>query len=272
MNALANYFKEVGKIPLLTDEEERELRKKASSNAEALEKLVKSNLRLVVKIAKEYLDRGLSFEDLIGEGNRGIMEASQRYIPKADSKFITYASWWINHSILKAISESSDFPIPPEKSEKLNKVNEVIWSTLKEKGYNPRIEEIAKRLGLSDDYVKKLVEFSSKRVVSLNQEDEDGNHYYDAEDKMQNPEMEAVNNITKEDIKPILERMIKETLSKRERSVIEYRSGFNGSIHLSLEEVGEIYHVSRSRIGQIEKRALKKMRRHKDARILQEYL
>jgi len=258
-NILSQYLKEINKIPLLTREQENEYAVRAAQgDKNAKDMLVKSNLRFVVNVAKKYQNQGLPLIDLISEGNIGLMNAIERYDVTKGYHFISYAVWWIRQAILKAICEKSRMIRLP-----LNRANELVQIEKARKGFegyseDAEIREIAAYLNMDPEHVADIVAVS-RDLVSLDSPVYDERNAsvvgdFIENDLYQSPENYATELNLKEDINKVLE-----TLSVKERQVIEYRFGINGKRPMSLKEIGDRMHLTKERIRQIEKAALRKI-------------
>lgn len=254
------YLKEIGKIPLLTASQERALARRAQQgDKKAKEKLTVANLRLVVSIAKRYIGRGLSFLDLIQEGNIGLLKAVEKFDWKKGYKFSTYATWWIRQAITRAIADQArTIRVPVHMVETINKLNKIIREYLQDHGEYPSVEELAK---LTDKPVEKIEEIlqADKEMVSLESpvgSDEDstvGDFLKD--DNISSPEETAMRMLIREEIEKVLN-----TLGPREAAVLKMRYGLIDGKAKTLEEVGQYFNVTRERIRQIEVKALRKLR------------
>lgn len=269
------YLREIGKIPLLNSEEEIELAKKVvAGDKRAKDKMAEANMRLVVSIAKRYSGRGLDFLDLIQEGNTGLLRAVEKFDPEKGFKFSTYATWWIRQAITRAIADQArTIRIPVHMVETINKLLRTQRRMTQELNREPSIEELAKELEMEPEKVEYVIKIkqditSLDAGVGRDGEDEDSvlADFIEDEDTV-TPEESATNQLLKEQVQSVLS-----TLSDREQKIIKMRFGLeNGKSH-TLEEVGQEFAVTRERIRQIEAKALAKLRKHKDAKKLHEYL
>ena len=254
------YLKEIGKISLLTLEEEQELSKKvAEGDEKAKKRLAESNLRLVVSIAKRYVGRGLLFLDLIQEGNIGLMKAVEKFDYDKGYKFSTYATWWIRQAITRALADQArTIRVPVHMVETINKMARIERQMTLELNREPTDQELSKKMGLSVDKIAEIRKISQD-PVSLETPigEEDDSHLGDflADERTMSPEEFATYEILKDELREVLD-----TLTVREKEVLELRFGlFDGSSH-TLEEVGKQFKVTRERIRQIEAKAIKKLR------------
>jgi RNA polymerase primary sigma factor len=259
-NVLSIYLKEINRIPLLTREEEDfHARAAAKGEKHSREMLVKSNLRFVVNVAKRYQNQGLPLSDLISEGNIGLINAIERYDVDKGYHFISYAVWWIRQAILKAVCEKSRMIRLP-----LNRANELVQIEKARryvgagKSEDGEIAEIARMLDMDASHVADLVNVS-RDLVSLESpvfDDRDSSVLGDfiENDKYQSPDEHVLELSLKEDINTVLE-----TLSEKEREVVQYRFGLNGRRAMSLKEIGDRFKLTKERIRQIEKNALKRL-------------
>lgn len=269
------YLREIGKIPLLSNEEEAELAKKiVEGNKKAKDKMVEANMRLVVSIAKRYSGRGLDFLDLIQEGNTGLLRAVEKFDPEKGFKFSTYATWWIRQAITRAIADQArTIRIPVHMVETINKVLRTTRKLTTELNREPTTEEIAKELDMEVDKIEYVMRIkqdiaSLDASVGRDGDDEDSvlGDFVEDEERV-SPEDSAANQILKEQLAKIIN-----TLSDREQKIIKMRFGIGGERPHTLEEVGYEFSVTRERIRQIEAKALSKLRKHKDTKKLHEYL
>ncbi len=269
------YLREIGKIPLLNSEEELALAQKVvAGDKKAKDKMAEANMRLVVSIAKRYSGRGLDFLDLIQEGNTGLLRAVEKVAPDKGFKFSTYATWWIRQAITRAIADQArTIRIPVHMVETINKLLRTQRRMTQELNREPTIEELAKELEMEPEKVEYVIKIkqditSLDAGVGRDGEDEDSvlADFIEDEDTV-TPEESATNQLLKEQVQSVLS-----TLSDREQKIIKMRFGLeNGKSH-TLEEVGQEFAVTRERIRQIEAKALAKLRKHKDAKKLHEYL
>ena len=269
------YLREIGKIPLLSNEEETELAKKiVEGDKKAKDKMVEANMRLVVSIAKRYSGRGLDFLDLIQEGNTGLLRAVEKFDPEKGFKFSTYATWWIRQAITRAIADQArTIRIPVHMVETINKVLRTTRKLTTELNREPSIEEIAKELDMEVEKVEYVMRIkqdiaSLDASVGRDGDDEDSvlGDFVEDEERV-SPEDSAASQILKEQLASIIS-----TLSEREQKIIKMRFGIGGERPHTLEEVGYEFSVTRERIRQIEAKALSKLRKHKDTKKLHEYL
>ena len=254
------YLKEIGRVPLLTPEEETEIAEKIlNGDEEASRRLVEANLRLVVSIAKRYLGRGMQFLDLIQEGNLGLMKAVEKFDHTKGFKFSTYATWWIRQAITRAIADQArTIRIPVHMGETINKIKKASSQLLHENGHEPSIEEIAEYLNTPVDRIREEMR-ASQEPVSLETPigEEEDSHLGDfiPDDSAITPQDAASQSMLKEQLNSVLS-----TLTPREEKVIRLRFGLDDGRPRTLEEVGEVFEVTRERIRQIEAKALRKLR------------
>lgn len=269
------YLREIGKIPLLSGEEELELAKKVvAGDKRAKDKMAEANMRLVVSIAKRYSGRGLDFLDLIQEGNTGLLRAVEKFDPDKGFKFSTYATWWIRQAITRAIADQArTIRIPVHMVETINKLLRTQRRMTQELNREPTIDELAKELEMEPEKVEYVIKIkqditSLDAGVGRDGEDEDSvlGDFIEDEDGA-TPEESATSQLLKEQVQAVLS-----TLSDREQKIIKMRFGLEGGKSHTLEEVGQEFAVTRERIRQIEAKALAKLRKHKDSKKLHEYL
>ena len=269
------YLREIGKIPLLTPEEEADLAQRiVKGDKKAKDKMVESNMRLVVSIAKRYGGRGLDFLDLIQEGNTGLLRAVDKFDPEKGFKFSTYATWWVRQAITRAIADQArTIRIPVHMVETINKVLRTTRKLTSELNREPTNEEIAKALNMEPekvDYVMRIKQDIASLDASVGRDGDDEDSvlgdFVEDEDR-DRPEDAAANQILKEQLSEIIA-----TLTDREQKIIRLRFGIGGERPHTLEEVGSEFDVTRERIRQIEAKALAKLRKNKDTKKLHEYL
>jgi RNA polymerase primary sigma factor len=269
------YLREIGRVPLLFAEEEVELAKryeKADKRAKA--KLIESNLRLVVSIAKKYIGRGLSLLDLIQEGNQGLIRAVEKYDWRRGYKFSTYATWWIRQAITRAIADQArTIRIPVHMVETINKLYRTSRRLMQQLGREPTAEEIGDELALTPERVREIFKISQE-VTSLEAPvGEDGESFlgdFIPDDSQLSPVDQASKQLLKDHLEEVLS-----TLSDREARVLRYRFGLDpstGHKAMTLEEVGRVFGVTRERIRQIEAKALRKLKHPSRRKKLQDYL
>ena len=270
------YLREIGKIPLLTQEEESELSKKATAgDRKAKDRMAEANMRLVVSIAKRYSGRGLDLLDLIQEGNTGLLRAVDKFDPEKGFKFSTYATWWIRQAITRAIADQArTIRIPVHMVETINKLMRTQRRLTQDLNREPTNEELAKEMDMEVEkieHIMKIKQDITSLDAGIGRDDNDGEEstlgdFIEDEDTA-SPEESASSQLLKEQVREILG-----SLSDRERKILEMRFGLNGTKSHTLEEVGLEFAVTRERIRQIEAKALLKLRKHKDSKKLHEYL
>ncbi len=265
------YLREIGRISLLTYEDEVTLAKRVEKNDKrARERLINANLRLVVSIAKKYVNRGLTLLDLIEEGNIGLMRAVEKYDWKRGYKFSTYATWWIRQAITRAIADQArTIRIPVHMVETINKFNRISRRLMQELGREAIPEEVAKEMEIGVDKVREIIRVSQE-PASLEApvgEEEDSRLGDFIQDASASPTDQATQALLKDHIREVLE-----TLSPREAKVLEYRFGLEDGKQRTLEEVGKEFGVTRERIRQIEAKAIRKLRHPTRAKKLRDYL
>ena len=266
------YLKEIGRISLLSPEEELKLSIQiANGDEDAKQQLAESNLRLVVSIAKRYVGRGLLFLDLIQEGSIGLMKAVDKFDYDKGYKFSTYATWWIRQAITRALADQArTIRVPVHMVETINKMVRIQRQMTLELNREPSEEEIAKKMGISVDKVREVIKISQEPVsleTPIGEEDDSHLSDFIKDKSSMSPEEYATNEILKEEIKNVLM-----TLQEREQEVLELRFGLiDGTCH-TLEEVGKRFNVTRERIRQIEAKALRKLRHPSRAKKLKDFL
>ena len=269
------YLREIGKIPLLTPEEEADLAQRiVKGDQDAKNKMVEANMRLVVSIAKRYGGRGLDFLDLIQEGNTGLLRAVEKFDPDKGFKFSTYATWWVRQAITRAIADQArTIRIPVHMVETINKVLRTTRKLTTELNREPTNEEIAEALDMEPekiDYVMRIKQDIASLDASIGREGDDEESVlgdFVEDEERDSPEESASNQILKEQLSEIIS-----TLTDREQKIIRLRFGIGGGRPHTLEEVGAEFDVTRERIRQIEAKALSKLRKNKDTKKLHEYL
>ena len=266
------YLKEIGKISLLSTEEEMELSiKVANGDEEASRRLAESNLRLVVSIAKRYVGRGLLFLDLIQEGNIGLMKAVEKFDYDKGYKFSTYATWWIRQAITRALADQArTIRVPVHMVETINKMSRIQRQMTLELNREPSEEELAKRMEIPVEKVRDVIKISQDPVsleTPIGEEDDSHLGDFIKDESSLSPEEYATNEILKEEIKSVLE-----TLQPREQQVLELRFGLIDGTCYTLEEVGKRFNVTRERIRQIEAKALRKLRHPSRAKKLKDFM
>ncbi|MGC8723063.1 MAG: hypothetical protein B7X11_01470 [Acidobacteria bacterium 37-65-4] len=269
---LKRYLREISRFPLLTPEEEREIgRRIQAGDKEALQRLVESNLRFVVSFSKKYRGWGLSFQDLINEGNIGLMEAAKRFDPNKGVKFITYAVWWIRQAIIHALSEQGGpFRIPQKQANLLYNIHKTIAAMTPVLERAPTVGEVAEELDVPRENVEVLMQAESEDLPLESLADEDSD--FQLLDKIEQFTMPPVDqNLMEESFKKLLAGMLKD-LDQKEQQVLVLRFGLDGKEPHTLKEVGDKLGLSRERIRQIETQALKKLKHSKKSKQLMGYL
>jgi len=271
--ALDKYLNDIGKIPMLNAEEEAEMaRRIREGDASALERLTKSNLRFVVSVAKQYQNQGLSLSDLINEGNVGLMKAAKRFDETKGFKFISYAVWWIRQSILQAIVEYSRIVrLPLNKVGSYNKVNEAFLSFVQEFERNPTHEELASILNMTPKEISNMLKGNGRHLsvdAPLSGEDGDSTMLDVISDRDDmKPDGRLMDQSLKEEVQQGLS-----ILSPREVEVLSSYYGLNNHKSLTLEEIGELYGLTRERVRQIKERAIRRLRKSYNRNALKSYL
>jgi RNA polymerase primary sigma factor len=271
-NVLSMYLKEINRIPLLTREQEDHYARRAAKGEKAAkDMLVQSNLRFVVNVAKKYQNQGLPLSDLISEGNIGLMNAIERYDVEKGYHFISYAVWWIRQAILKAICEKSRMiRLPLNRANELVQIEKARKELQSGKAEEPEIREIARVVNMDEEHVADLLNIS-RDLVSLETPvyaEKDSSQLGDfiEDNGYRHPEDEAVEKSLKEDIDEVLR-----SLSLKEAEIIRYRFGLNGKSPLSLKEIGDKYNLTKERIRQIEKKAIKRLQHPSRSQYLLSY-
>ncbi len=266
------YLKEIGKVPLLTAEEEIELAKKMEKgDQDAKKRLAEANLRLVVSIAKRYVGRGMLFLDLIQEGNLGLIKAVEKFDYRKGYKFSTYATWWIRQAITRAIADQArTIRIPVHMVETINKLIRVSRQLLQELGREPTPDEIAEKMNLTSERVREILKISQEPVsleTPIGKEEDSHLGDFIQDDNVPVPEDVAAFTMLREQLEEVFT-----TLTDREQKVLRLRFGLDDGRARTLEEVGKVFNVTRERIRQIEAKALRKLRHPSRSRKLRDYL
>ena len=269
------YLKEIGRVPLLTPEEETELALKIQAGGpegeKAKQRLSEANLRLVVSIAKRYVGRGMQFLDLIQEGNLGLIKAVEKFDHTKGFKFSTYATWWIRQAITRAIADQArTIRIPVHMVETINKVKKVSSQLLHEYGHDPSAEEIAERLDMPVDKVREIMRVAQEPVsleTPIGEEEDSHLGDFIPDDDAPVPAEAASQTLLKEQLADVLK-----TLTPREEKVLRLRFGLEDGRPRTLEEVGKEFNVTRERIRQIEAKALRKLRHPSRSKKLRDFL
>jgi len=266
------YLKEIGKVPLLTADEEIELaHRMENGDIEAKRRLAEANLRLVVSIAKRYVGRGMQFLDLIQEGNLGLIKAVEKFDYRRGFKFSTYATWWIRQAITRAIADQArTIRIPVHMVETINKLIRVSRQLLQELGREPQPDEIAKEIGMTVEKVREIMKISQEPVsleTPIGEEEDSHLGDFIPDDDAPAPAEAAAFTLLKEQLIDVLD-----TLTPREEKVLRLRFGLDDGRARTLEEVGKEFNVTRERIRQIEAKALRKLRHPSRSKKLKDYL
>lgn len=266
------YLKEIGKVPLLTADEEKELAMRMSEgDEEAKKKLTEANLRLVVSIAKRYVGRGMLFLDLIQEGNLGLIKAVDKFDFQKGFKFSTYATWWIRQAITRAIADQArTIRIPVHMVETINKLIRVSRQLLQQLGRDPLPEELAEAMGISEEKVREIMKIAQEPVsleTPIGEEEDSHLGDFIPDDDAPAPAEAAAYSLLKEQLGDVLD-----TLTPREEKVLKLRFGLEDGRARTLEEVGKEFNVTRERIRQIEAKALRKLRHPSRSKKLRDFL
>ncbi len=266
------YLKEIGRVPLLTSEEEVELAKRMEKgDEEARRRLAEANLRLVVSIAKRYVGRGMLFLDLIQEGNLGLIKAVEKFDYRKGYKFSTYATWWIRQAITRAIADQArTIRIPVHMVETINKLIRVSRHLLQELGREPNPEEIAREMNISEEKVREIIKIAQEPVsleTPIGEEEDSHLGDFIEDHEARAPAEEASFTMLREQLDEVLK-----TLTEREQKVLRLRFGLDDGRARTLEEVGQRFGVTRERIRQIEAKTLRKLRHPSRSKKLKDYL
>ena len=272
-NVLSMYLAEINRVPLLSREEEKDLATRARDGDEAAkEHLARANLRFVVNVAKRYQNQGLPLSDLVSEGNIGLMNAIERFDVDRGYHFISYAVWWIRQAILKAICEKSRLiRLPLNRANELVQIEKARKELAGTRSTEPRVAEVAAHINMKEDHVERLLSIS-RDLVSLDSPvyaDRDASSVGDfvPDEAAPAPDEQAMDNALREQISRVLK-----TLTEKEADIIERRFGLNGRRPLSLKEIGERYRLTKERIRQIEKKALRTLRHPSRSQSLEAFI
>ncbi len=270
--SLDKYLHEIGKVELLSAEREVELAKRIKKgDRDALEELIKANLRFVVSVSKQYQNQGLSLPDLINEGNLGLIKAAERFDETRGFKFISYAVWWIRQSILQALAEQSRIVrLPLNKIGSINKINKTFNQLEQEYQRDPTVDEVAELMESTPEVIEDAMNFSGVHVsMDAPLRDEEMNNMYDVmlNDDSPSPDSGLINSSLRKEIERSLS-----TLGDREAEILRYYFGLNCSPPHTLEEIGDEFGLTRERVRQIKEKAIKKLRNQYRNRLLKAYL
>ncbi|WP_302223075.1 RNA polymerase sigma factor RpoD [uncultured Streptococcus sp.] len=266
------YLKEIGVVPLLSNEEEKELAIAVENgDLEAKQRLAEANLRLVVSIAKRYVGRGMQFLDLIQEGNMGLMKAVDKFDYSKGFKFSTYATWWIRQAITRAIADQArTIRIPVHMVETINKLVREQRNLLQELGQDPTPEQIAERMGVTPDKVREILKIAQEPVsleTPIGEEDDSHLGDFIEDEVIENPVDYTTRVVLREQLDEVLD-----TLTDREENVLRLRFGLDDGKMRTLEDVGKVFNVTRERIRQIEAKALRKLRHPSRSKQLKDFI
>ena len=266
------YLKEIGVVPLLTNEEEKELALAVEAgDVEAKQRLAEANLRLVVSIAKRYVGRGMQFLDLIREGNMGLMKAVDKFDYSKGFKFSTYATWWIRQAITRAIADQArTIRIPVHMVETINKLVREQRNLLQELGQDPTPEQIAERMDMTPDKVREILKIAQEPVsleTPIGEEDDSHLGDFIEDEVIENPVDYTTRIVLREQLDEVLD-----TLTDREENVLRLRFGLDDGKMRTLEDVGKVFNVTRERIRQIEAKALRKLRQPSRSKPLRDFI
>ncbi len=272
--SLDKYLQEIGKVDLITAEEEVELaRRIKQGDRQALERLTKANLRFVVSVSKQYQNQGLTLPDLINEGNLGLIKAAQRFDETRGFKFISYAVWWIRQSILQALAEQSRIVrLPLNKIGSINKINKKLSELEQNYEREPSNDELARELDMTVKGVKESLRNSGRHIsmdAPLTDDDDSASTMYDLMESEEETSPES--DLFRESLRKEIERALN-TLTKREGDVVRSYFGLNGEHPMTLEEIGETFDLTRERVRQIKEKAIRRLKHTTRSRILKAYL
>jgi RNA polymerase primary sigma factor len=270
--SLDKYLHEIGKVELLSAEREVELAKRIKKgDRKALEILIKANLRFVVSVSKQYQNQGLSLPDLINEGNLGLIKAAERFDETRGFKFISYAVWWIRQSILQALAEQARIVrLPLNKIGSINKINKAFNKLEQEYQREPTVDEIAELMESKPDIVEESMNFSNVHIsMDAPLREEEANDMYDVmlNDDSPSPDNELINGSLRKEIERSLS-----TLGEREAEILRYYFGLKNYQPHTLEEIGDVFGLTRERVRQIKEKAIKKLKNQYRNRLLKSYL
>lgn len=272
--SLDKYLQEIGRVELITAEEEVELaRRIKKGDHDALDKLTKANLRFVVSVSKQYQNQGLTLPDLINEGNLGLIKAAQRFDETRGFKFISYAVWWIRQSILQALAEQSRIVrLPLNKIGSINKINKAFSKLEQQFERPPTPAELAECLEMTIDEVKQSISNSGRHIsmdAPLSNDDDSGNNMYEVYNAEGNPSPE--DNLLGQSLRMEIERSL-HTLTLREADVIKLYFGLSGEHPMTLQEIGDRFDLTRERVRQIKEKALRRLKHASRSNVLKSYL
>ena len=271
--SLDKYLQEIGRVDLITAQEEVELAQRIKAGDEvALEKLVKANLRFVVSVSKQYQNQGLTLPDLINEGNLGLIKAAQRFDETRGFKFISYAVWWIRQSILQALAEQSRIVrLPLNKIGSINKINKAFSALEQTYGRPPTVQEIAEELEITENEVKQSMENAGRHLsMDAPLKDEDGSsNMYEVMESNSNPKPDR--ELMNESLRKEIERSLT-TLTVRGADVVRLYFGLSGAHPMTLEEIGERFDLTRERVRQIKEKAIRRLKHTSRSKMLKTYL
>jgi RNA polymerase primary sigma factor len=270
--SLDKYLHEIGKVDLLTPDKEVELAKRIrKGDREAFEQLIKSNLRFVVSVAKQYQNQGLSLPDLINEGNLGLIKAAQRFDETRGFKFISYAVWWIRQSILQSLAEQARIVrLPLNKIGSINKINKTFNQLEQEYQREPTVKEISEMLELNPEVIEEAMKASGHHLsMDAPLRDDEANNLYDVMLNIDTPSPDR--GLLNTSLQKEIERSLA-TLGEREADILRHYFGLTGTRQHTLEEIGEVFGLTRERVRQIKEKAIKKLKNNYRNKLLKSYL